>query len=140
MWLIYITISLFACWFQPVQTSQPTVFFSHKKPAPVSPNQHQHQPANRPYIRVPQLFKWTQIKLEIVSFPFRGHFEGRNGSDSLVKLENRCQTAGQQKRFKENRSRMLLVFAMLDRIGKRLVSHVIHFCFFSSYSSNCAAS
>jgi len=87
-------------------------------------------------IRGPQLFKWTQIKLEIVSFPFRGHFEGRNGSDSLVKLENRCQTAGQQKRFKENRSRMLLVFAMLDRIGKRLVSHVNHFRFFSSYSSN----
>ena len=40
--------SLFACWFQPAQTSQPTVFSSHRKPAPASPNQHQHQPANRP--------------------------------------------------------------------------------------------
>ena len=30
------------------QTSQPTVFSSHKKPAPASPNQHQPQPANRP--------------------------------------------------------------------------------------------
>ena len=42
--------SLFARWFQPAQTSQPTVFSSHKKPAPTSPNQHQHQPANRPII------------------------------------------------------------------------------------------
>ena len=42
------TVSLFACWFQAAQTSQPTVFFSHKKPAPASPNQHQPQPANRP--------------------------------------------------------------------------------------------
>jgi len=42
--------SLFACWFEPAQISQPTVFFSHKKPTPVSLNQHQHQhqPANRP--------------------------------------------------------------------------------------------
>ena len=44
------TVSLFACWFQPAQTSQPTVFFSHKKPALASPNQHQHQPANRPLV------------------------------------------------------------------------------------------
>ena len=40
--------SLFACWFQPAQTSQPTVFFSHNKPAPTSLNQHRNQPANRP--------------------------------------------------------------------------------------------
>ena len=39
---------LFACWFQPVQTSQPTVFSSHNKPAPASPNQPRNQPANRP--------------------------------------------------------------------------------------------
>ena len=40
--------NMFACWFQPAQTSQPTVFSSHKIPAPASPNRHQHQPANRP--------------------------------------------------------------------------------------------
>ena len=45
-----LTFSLFACWFQPAQTSQPTVFFSHKKPAPANPNQHQHLPTNRPII------------------------------------------------------------------------------------------
>ena len=45
-----VIISLFACWFQPAQTNQPTVFSSHKKPAPASPNQHQHQPANRQYV------------------------------------------------------------------------------------------
>jgi len=28
------SISLFACWFQPELISQPTVFFSHNKPAP----------------------------------------------------------------------------------------------------------
>ena len=32
---------------QPKSISQLTVFFSHKKSAPASPNQHQHQPANR---------------------------------------------------------------------------------------------
>ena len=42
------TFSLFACWFQPAQTSQPTVFSSHRKPAPASPNQHQHRLANMP--------------------------------------------------------------------------------------------
>ena len=42
-------LSLFARWFQPAQTNQPIVFSSHKKPAPASPNQHQHQPANRVY-------------------------------------------------------------------------------------------
>ena len=52
--------SLFACWFQPAQTSQPTVFSSHKKPAPASPNQHQHQPANRPEIG--WLLKWSSLK------------------------------------------------------------------------------
>jgi len=35
--------------FQSAQTSQPIVFYSHKKLAPASPNQHQHRPANRPY-------------------------------------------------------------------------------------------
>jgi len=42
------TLSLFAHWFQPAQTNQPTVFSSHKKPAPS--NLNQHQPANRPTI------------------------------------------------------------------------------------------
>jgi len=32
------TISLFACWFQPAQISQPTVFSSHNKLALASPN------------------------------------------------------------------------------------------------------
>ena len=45
------TISLFAGWFQPAQTSQPTVFSSHNKPAPASPKQPRNQPANRPYDR-----------------------------------------------------------------------------------------
>ena len=39
--------TLFACWFQPAQTSQSTVFFSHNKLAPASPNQLRNQPANR---------------------------------------------------------------------------------------------
>ena len=43
-----LSFSLFARWFQPTQTSQPTMFSSHKKLAPASPNQHQHQPTNRP--------------------------------------------------------------------------------------------
>ena len=42
--------TLFARWFQPAQTSQPTVFSSHSKPAPASPNQPRNQPANRPKI------------------------------------------------------------------------------------------
>ena len=29
------TSSMFACWFQPGLISQPTMFFSHNKPAPV---------------------------------------------------------------------------------------------------------
>ena len=33
---------LFACWFQPTQTSQPTVFSSHKKPAPAPTSEHAH--------------------------------------------------------------------------------------------------
>jgi len=37
-------LSLFACWFQPAQTSPPTVFFSHRKPAPAS----QPKPAPAP--------------------------------------------------------------------------------------------
>ena len=45
--------SLFACWFQPAQTSQPTIFFPHNKPAPTSPNQPRNQPANRPIISWP---------------------------------------------------------------------------------------
>ena len=40
--------SPFAGWFQPAQTSQPTVFFSHNKPTPASANQLRNQPANRP--------------------------------------------------------------------------------------------
>ena len=44
----HIVVSLFVCWFQPAQTSQPTVFFSHNKPAPASLNQPKNQPANRP--------------------------------------------------------------------------------------------
>jgi len=44
--------TMFACWFQPAQTSQSTVFFSKKKSALASPKQHQHQPANRPIISV----------------------------------------------------------------------------------------
>jgi len=47
---LFAVYSLFACWFQPAQTSQPIVFSSHKKPAPASPNQHQHQPANMPIV------------------------------------------------------------------------------------------
>ena len=43
-----ITISLFACWFQPAQTSQSTVFFSHNKPASANLNQPRNQPANKP--------------------------------------------------------------------------------------------
>jgi len=39
---------MFACWFQPTQTSQPTVFSSHNKPAPASSNEPRNQPANRP--------------------------------------------------------------------------------------------
>ena len=59
MWFLWITskiwfaldiFSLFAGWFQPAQTSQPTVFSSHKKPATASLNQHQHQPANMPTV------------------------------------------------------------------------------------------
>ena len=38
-----------AHWFQPAQTSQPTVFFSHNKSASVSPNQLRKQPANTAY-------------------------------------------------------------------------------------------
>ena len=34
--------SLFACWFQPAQTSQPTVFSSHKKPAPAPTSEQAH--------------------------------------------------------------------------------------------------
>ena len=34
-------ITLFACWFQPAQTSQATVFFSHNKSAPASPETNQ---------------------------------------------------------------------------------------------------
>jgi len=34
--------------FHPVETSQLTVFFSHNKPAPASPNQPTNRPANRP--------------------------------------------------------------------------------------------
>jgi len=34
------TVSLFVGWFQPVQTSQPTVFSSHKKPAPATTSEH----------------------------------------------------------------------------------------------------
>jgi len=36
--------SLFACWFQPGLISQPTMFFSHNKPAPaglISPETNQ---------------------------------------------------------------------------------------------------
>jgi len=43
-------LSLFACWFQSGQTSQPTVISSHNKPAPANPNQPRNQPANRPSI------------------------------------------------------------------------------------------
>jgi len=39
--------SLFACWFQPAQISQPTVFFSYNKAAPASPNQPRNRLANR---------------------------------------------------------------------------------------------
>jgi len=38
------SFSLFACWFQPGLISQPTVFFSHNKPAPaglISPETNQ---------------------------------------------------------------------------------------------------
>ena len=42
-------LHLFACWFQPAQISQPTVFFSHNKPAPASPNQPRNQPTNTPF-------------------------------------------------------------------------------------------
>jgi len=38
--------TMFACWFQPAQTSQSTVFFSHNKPAQASLNQPRNQPAN----------------------------------------------------------------------------------------------
>ena len=38
--------SLFACWFQSIQTSQLIVFFSHNKPAPVSLNQLRNPSAN----------------------------------------------------------------------------------------------
>ena len=43
-------LTLFAGWFQSDLFNQPTVFFSHKKSALASPNQHQHQPANTPVI------------------------------------------------------------------------------------------
>ena len=36
---------LFACWFQSAQTSQPTVFFSHNRPALANPNQPKNQQA-----------------------------------------------------------------------------------------------
>ena len=36
------------CWFQPGLFNQPTVFSSHNKPAPASPNQLKNQPANTP--------------------------------------------------------------------------------------------
>ena len=42
--------SLFACWFQPAQISQSTVFFSHNKPALASPNQPRNQPTNTPNV------------------------------------------------------------------------------------------
>jgi len=42
--------TLFACWFQPAQTSQPIVFSSHNKPAPASPNQLRNRPANSPLV------------------------------------------------------------------------------------------
>ena len=35
---VIVPISMFACWFQPAQTSQPTVYFSYDKLAPASPN------------------------------------------------------------------------------------------------------
>ena len=34
--------SMFACWFQPAQISQPTVFFSPKKTAPVQTSEQTH--------------------------------------------------------------------------------------------------
>ena len=43
----HVLYSLFACWFQPAQTSQPIVFSSHNKPAPASLNQPRNQPPNR---------------------------------------------------------------------------------------------
>ena len=43
-----VSYNLFACWFQPTLFNQPTVFFSHNKPAPASPNQPRNQPANKP--------------------------------------------------------------------------------------------
>jgi len=46
---VFVVISLFACWFQPGLFNQPTVFSSHKKPAPVSPNQTGYRPVNMPY-------------------------------------------------------------------------------------------
>jgi len=33
--MIVVLYSMFACWFQPGLISQPIVFFSHNKPAPV---------------------------------------------------------------------------------------------------------
>ena len=55
------SISLFACWFQPAQTSQPTVFSSHNKPVPASSNQPRNQPTNRPIIGIPLLGKQDSI-------------------------------------------------------------------------------
>ena len=45
-----VSYNLFACWFQPGLFNQPTVFSSHNKPAPASPNQPRNQPANTPLV------------------------------------------------------------------------------------------
>ena len=41
----HLIFGMFVCWFQLVQTSQPTVFFSYSKSTPISSN----QPANKPF-------------------------------------------------------------------------------------------
>ena len=56
-----LSTSLFACWFQPAQSSQPTVFFSHNKPALASPNQPRNQPANMPHILKKVRTLWSKL-------------------------------------------------------------------------------
>jgi len=49
-----------------VSFSQPTVFFSHNKPAPISPNQPRNQSANMPLVLCPKMSKDLTILLEFV--------------------------------------------------------------------------
>ena len=76
----FVLFSRFACWFQPAQISQPTVFSSHKKPAPASPNQHQWTTK----CSWDLLIRVTCLRLEMMSLLGKGKGAKEKGREGKV--------------------------------------------------------